>query len=91
MAVMTSNPLHFKIIRLSTALPSDMLKDKVNYDYFHIELFSSTTWEWREFRDIKLSSSVFPVCDETVISGCVVYFLLSNDTICDLIYIRKNI
>nr|KAJ0219060.1 hypothetical protein LSAT_V11C300150730 [Lactuca sativa] len=50
----------------------------VNYDYFHLELFSSSTWEWRELRNIRLPSYVYPVSDDTIISGCIVYFLLSD-------------
>ncbi|CAH1441032.1 unnamed protein product [Lactuca virosa] len=57
---------------------ADLLKDHANYDYFYLELFASTTWEWRELRNIRLSSYVYPVSDEAIISGCVVYFLLSN-------------
>nr|KAJ0192687.1 hypothetical protein LSAT_V11C800452330 [Lactuca sativa] len=34
-----------------------------------------------EFQNIQLPSSVYPVSDEVVTSGGVVYFLLSNDTI----------
>nr|KAJ0222451.1 hypothetical protein LSAT_V11C200056770 [Lactuca sativa] len=37
--------------------------------------------QWREFQYIQLPSSVYPVSDEAVTSGGVVYFLLSNDTI----------
>nr|KAJ0187134.1 hypothetical protein LSAT_V11C900492670 [Lactuca sativa] len=29
----------------------DLLKDEVIYDYFHLELFVSNTWEWRELRN----------------------------------------
>ena len=58
-----------------------MPKEKVDYDYYNIELFSSTTWQWREFQNIRLPSSVYPVSDEAVTSGGAVYFLLSNDTI----------
>nr|KAJ0225427.1 hypothetical protein LSAT_V11C100031360 [Lactuca sativa] len=58
-----------------------MLKEKVDYDYFNIKLFSSTTWQWREFQNIQLPSSVYRVSDEAVTSSGVVYFLLSNDTI----------
>nr|KAJ0211873.1 hypothetical protein LSAT_V11C400218380 [Lactuca sativa] len=75
------NPLHFKVIRLSYTMSSDMLKEKVDYDYYNIELFSSTTWQWREFQNIQLPSSVYHVSDEAVTSGGVVYFLLSNNTI----------
>ncbi|CAI9276877.1 unnamed protein product [Lactuca saligna] len=58
-----------------------MPKEKVDYDYYNVELFSSTTWQWREFQSVQLPSSVYPVSDEAVTSGGVVYFLLSNDTI----------
>ncbi|CAH1445086.1 unnamed protein product [Lactuca virosa] len=81
LVVISSNPLHFKVIRLSYTKPSDMPKEKVDYDYYNIELFSSTTWQWREFQNIRLPSSVYPVSDEAVTSGGAVYFLLSNDTI----------
>nr|KAJ0221497.1 hypothetical protein LSAT_V11C200094940 [Lactuca sativa] len=77
LVVISSNPLHFKVIRLSYTKPSDMPKEKVDCDYYNIELFSSTTWQWREFQNIQLPSSVYLV----VTSGGVVYFLLSNDTI----------
>ncbi|CAI9271111.1 unnamed protein product [Lactuca saligna] len=79
LVVISSNPLHFKVIRLSK--PFDMPKEKVDYDYYNIELFSSTTWQWRVFQNIRLPSSVYHVSDEAVTSGGVVYFLLSNDTI----------
>ncbi|CAH1441411.1 unnamed protein product [Lactuca virosa] len=49
LVVISSNSLHFKVIRLSYIKPSDMLKEKVDYDYYKIELFSSTTWQLREF------------------------------------------
>ncbi|CAI9264009.1 unnamed protein product [Lactuca saligna] len=62
-------------------ISSDMPMEKVDYDYYNIELFSSTTWQWREFQNIRLPSSVYPVSDEAVTSGGAVYFLLSNDTI----------
>nr|KAJ0217038.1 hypothetical protein LSAT_V11C300104820 [Lactuca sativa] len=78
MVVMSSKSLHFKIIRLSYILSSDLLKDQVDYDYFHLELFDSTTWELRELHNIQLPSSIYPVSDEAIISGGVVYFLLSN-------------
>nr|KAJ0204375.1 hypothetical protein LSAT_V11C500233420 [Lactuca sativa] len=52
LVVISSNPLHFKVIRLSYTKPSDMLTEKVDYDYYNIELFSSTTWQWREFQNI---------------------------------------
>nr|KAJ0204541.1 hypothetical protein LSAT_V11C500252230 [Lactuca sativa] len=81
LVVIGSNPLHFKVIRLSYTKPSDMLTEKVDYDYYNIELFSSTTWQWREFQNIQLPSSVYPVSDEAVTSGGVIYLLLSNDTI----------
>ncbi|CAI9271306.1 unnamed protein product [Lactuca saligna] len=60
---------------------NDMLTEKVDYDYYNIELFSSTTWQWREFQNIQLPSSVYPVSDEAVTSGGALYFLLSNDSI----------
>ncbi|CAI9297152.1 unnamed protein product [Lactuca saligna] len=44
LVVISSNPLHFKVIRLSYTKPSDMLTEKVDYDYYNIEFFSSTTW-----------------------------------------------
>ncbi|CAI9284981.1 unnamed protein product [Lactuca saligna] len=81
LVVISSNPLHFKVIRLSYTKPSDMPTEKVDYDYYNIELFSSTTWQWREFQNIRLPSSAYPVSDEAVTSGGAVYFLLSNDTI----------
>nr|KAJ0221869.1 hypothetical protein LSAT_V11C200065050 [Lactuca sativa] len=81
LVVISSNPLHFKVIRLSYTKPSDMPKEKLDYDYYNIELFSSTTWQWREFQNIRLPSSVYPVSDEAVTSGGAVYFLLYNDTI----------
>nr|KAJ0204514.1 hypothetical protein LSAT_V11C500236120 [Lactuca sativa] len=59
----------------------DMPTEKVYYDYYNIELFSSTTWQWMEFQNMRLPSSVYPVSDEAVTSGSAVYFLLSNDTI----------
>nr|KAJ0202116.1 hypothetical protein LSAT_V11C600301290 [Lactuca sativa] len=71
MVVMSWKSLHFKIIQLSHALSSYLLKDQVDSDYFHLKLF-------RELRNIRLPSSVYPVSDETIISGGVVYFLLSN-------------
>ncbi|CAH1430589.1 unnamed protein product [Lactuca virosa] len=45
------------------------------------EIYPSATWQWREFQNIQLPSSVYPVSHEAVTSGGVVYFLLSNDTI----------
>nr|KAJ0202676.1 hypothetical protein LSAT_V11C500247700 [Lactuca sativa] len=60
---------------------SDMPKEKVDYDYYNIELFSSTTWQCREFQNVQLPSSNYPVSNEAVTCGGVVYFLLSNDTI----------
>ncbi|CAI9272768.1 unnamed protein product [Lactuca saligna] len=81
LVVISSNPLHFKVIRLSYTKPSDMLTEKVDYDYYNIELFSSTMWQWREFQNIQLPSSVYPVSDEAVTSGGALYFLLSNDII----------
>nr|KAJ0189787.1 hypothetical protein LSAT_V11C800414570 [Lactuca sativa] len=72
LVVISSNPLHLKVIRLSYTKLSDMPKEKVDYDYYNIEL---------EFQNIQLPSSVYHVSDEAVICGGVVYFLLSNDTI----------
>nr|KAJ0228042.1 hypothetical protein LSAT_V11C100042800 [Lactuca sativa] len=62
-------------------LCSDLLKDQVDYDYFHLELFDSTTWQWGELCNIRLPSSVYPVSDEAIITGGVFYFLLSNHDI----------
>nr|KAJ0228454.1 hypothetical protein LSAT_V11C100032520 [Lactuca sativa] len=56
----------------------DLLKDHADYDNFHLELFAFNTWEWRELCNIRLPSSVYPVLDEAIISGSVVYFLFSN-------------
>ncbi|CAH1431183.1 unnamed protein product [Lactuca virosa] len=89
--VISSNPLHFKVIRLSYTMPSDMLKKKVDYDYYNIELFSSTTWQCREFQNIQLLSFVYPVSDEAVTSGGVVISYYLMIPYCDLIFIQKNI
>nr|KAJ0196248.1 hypothetical protein LSAT_V11C700348430 [Lactuca sativa] len=92
LVVICSNPLHFKVIRLSYTKPSDMPKEKVDYDYYNIELFSSTTWQWREFQNIQLPSYVYPVSDEIVTSGGIVYFLLSYHTILQFdIYSEEHI
>nr|KAJ0224722.1 hypothetical protein LSAT_V11C100036400 [Lactuca sativa] len=62
LVVISSNPLHFKVIRLSYTMSSK----KVDYDYYNIELFSSTTWQWKEFQNIQLPSSVYPVSYKAV-------------------------
>ncbi|CAI9284697.1 unnamed protein product [Lactuca saligna] len=81
LVVISSNPLHFKVIRLSYTKSSDMPTEKMDYDYYNIKLFSSTTWQWREFQNIRLPSSVYPISDEAGTGGGAVHFLLSNDTI----------
>ncbi|CAH1449829.1 unnamed protein product [Lactuca virosa] len=77
MVVMRSNPLHFKIIRLSYAESDDVTNDH-DYENFRLELFQSTTWEWRDLGNIRLPYYVHPVSDEAIISKGVVYILLSN-------------
>ncbi|CAI9284009.1 unnamed protein product [Lactuca saligna] len=52
MVVTRSNPLHFKIILLSYAEPSDLTNDH-GYENFQVELFHSTTWEWRDLGALK--------------------------------------
>nr|KAJ0214329.1 hypothetical protein LSAT_V11C400162590 [Lactuca sativa] len=56
---------------------NDLTNDH-GYENFQVELFHSTTWEWRDLGNFHLLSSFHPVLAVAIISKDVVYILLSN-------------
>ncbi|GMQ06004.1 hypothetical protein CsSME_00050769 [Camellia sinensis var. sinensis] len=74
--VIRSNPLHYKIVRLSN--PKHMLKYYYNY---HCEIFDSDLWAWRKLNDVLLPPRVIFINQPTVVASGAIHWLTSNDQV----------
>ncbi|XAR50124.1 hypothetical protein NMG60_11004365 [Bertholletia excelsa] len=74
--VLRSDPLRYKIVRLSW--PKHSL---INYCKFPCEVFDSDRWTWRQLDDILLPARVLLAPGHGVVSGTTVYWLLTNNQV----------
>ncbi|KAK9026985.1 hypothetical protein V6N11_066834 [Hibiscus sabdariffa] len=66
MLVLGSNPLRFKIVRLSDSMHYDGCHDRKRY---HCEIFDSKSWEWSQSDDLILSYYEF-FNNKPTVSAC---------------------
>ncbi|TYG72613.1 hypothetical protein ES288_D04G035700v1 [Gossypium darwinii] len=95
MLVLGSNPLWFKIVRLSDSrddtidleldLDSEYSNEEDNFNVFsnekswHCEIFESKSWEWRQSDDLKLTHNDYFECNQDVSACGALHWLVFND------------
>ncbi|MBA0819748.1 hypothetical protein Gohar_019803, partial [Gossypium harknessii] len=95
MLVLGSNPLWFKIVRLSDSrddtidleldLDSEYSNEEDNFNVFsnekswHCEIFDSKSWEWRQSDDLKLTHDDYFECNQDVSACSALHWLMFND------------
>ncbi|XP_009801397.1 F-box protein At5g49610-like [Nicotiana tabacum] len=78
--VLRSNPLQFKIIRLSSPRTLYHHYRKLGLNYYLCEIFDSEAWVWREAKDLLLPPEVyFDMFAPAVNASGLVYFKLRKD------------
>ncbi|KAI3511541.1 hypothetical protein L1887_18696 [Cichorium endivia] len=75
MVVMSSKPLHYKIIRFSKPRPDNKY---VEYTTYRCEIFDSRTWAWRLLDLVRLPSYFSPSDKHPIITRGSIYMLLQN-------------
>ncbi|KAL4571824.1 hypothetical protein LXL04_018589 [Taraxacum kok-saghyz] len=79
--VLNSNPLHYKIVRLSRPVyPISQTQDKL-YTAYRCEIFNSRTWSWKLQNLLKLPFRVFPTYPQPITARGSIYMLLTNNNI----------
>lgn len=85
--VLRSNPLHFKIIRLSSPRTINNHYMKMGLYYNRCEVFDSEYWEWRRAKDLLFPQ--FPLFDTfapAVHAGGLIYFKVDDGQVMALNY-----
>ncbi|XP_070035917.1 F-box protein At5g49610-like [Nicotiana tomentosiformis] len=85
--VLKSNPLNFKIIRLSSTRTVYHHYINLGLDYYRSEVFDSEAWEWRKRKDILFPQEIYvDMFTPTVNASGLVYFKLGDDLVMALNY-----
>ncbi|XP_059310359.1 uncharacterized protein LOC132061600 [Lycium ferocissimum] len=85
--VLRSNPLHFKIIRLSSPQTLFHHYRKLGLDYLCCEIFDSEAWEWRRGKDLLVPEELyFDMSTPAVNASGLVYVKLRDDLVMALNY-----
>ncbi|KAK6785520.1 hypothetical protein RDI58_018975 [Solanum bulbocastanum] len=85
--VLKSNPLHFKIIRLSSPRTSYHHYRVLGKDYYRREVFDSEHWKWKQEKDLLVPEFLcFDMFAPAVNASGLVYFKLRDDLVMALDY-----
>ncbi|XP_060189341.1 putative F-box protein At1g12855 [Lycium barbarum] len=85
--VLKSNPLRFKIIRLSKPRTLYHHYRKLDLNYYRCEVFDSEGWEWRQGKDLLVPQGFyFDKRTPAVNASGLVYFKLRDDQVMALNY-----
>ncbi|XP_055823263.1 F-box protein At5g49610-like [Solanum dulcamara] len=85
--VLSSNPLHFKIIRLSSPRTMYHHYRNLGQDYYRREIFDSKAWKWKQEKDLLVPELLrFDMFAPTVNTSGLVYFKLRDDLVMALNY-----
>ncbi|XP_060195396.1 putative F-box protein At5g50220 [Lycium barbarum] len=85
--VLKSNPLYFKIIRLSSPRTNYHHYRKRGLHYYRCEVFDSESWEWRQGKDLLVPQGLyFDIFNPAVNASGLVYFKLQDDQVMALNY-----
>ncbi|XP_015081578.1 uncharacterized protein LOC107025307 [Solanum pennellii] len=85
--VLKSNPLHFKIIRLSSPRTCYHHYRVLGKDYYRREVFDSENWKWKQEKDLLVPELLcFDMFAPAVHATGLVYFKLRDDQVMALDY-----
>ncbi|MCD7452984.1 hypothetical protein HAX54_019043 [Datura stramonium] len=85
--VLRSNPLYFRIIRLSSPRTVYHHYRKLGLEYYRCEIFDSECWEWRQGKDLLFPQGLyFDTFTPAVNAGGLIYLKLRDDQVMALNY-----